>query len=89
MADAEEAVDFDRPDDFMSESDLRKKGWRCSCIVCRETRSKGDESEFQALFEDYQEIGSERWMEDELTTHQYLLCPYELLVFVFKTRSWG
>ncbi|KAK8075519.1 ATPase [Apiospora hydei] len=88
MADAKTAVIIKSSYDFLSASDLRKGGWRCSCDVCASTQSDGNEGNFNALFEDYHNIVCQVWEAGLLTAHKYLLRPSELLVFVFKTRAW-
>ncbi|KAK7994263.1 P-loop containing nucleoside triphosphate hydrolase protein [Apiospora marii] len=88
MADAKTAVSIEPPLGIMADRDLRKGGWRCFCAVCQSTQADGSEKGFQALFEDYHKIGSQSWEQGLLTDHKYLLCPSELMVFVFKTRTW-
>lgn len=58
----------------------------CICSVCLERR-KDSNNEMMAPFKHYDLTTLET--RDELTRHEYLLCPYEMPVFVFKTRSWG
>ncbi|KAK8016659.1 hypothetical protein PG993_014848 [Apiospora rasikravindrae] len=88
MADAHLAVSSNPPSRLMDGSDLRKGGFHCPCAVCQATRAGGGESDFEAIFERYDAIGAEKWEEHQLTSHQYLLCPYVVRVFVFRTRSW-
>lgn len=65
--------------------DCRNWSSDCKCSVCRTKTT--DEAKSLALFEDYNRITIETT--DELTTHQYFLCYYEIVSFVFKTRTWG
>ncbi|KAK8122717.1 P-loop containing nucleoside triphosphate hydrolase protein [Apiospora sp. TS-2023a] len=88
MADAQTAMTIKSPDNVIGVNDLRKGGWRCPCTVCQSTRATGDESNFKALFDNYDAIGSDVWERERLTPHQYLLCPPFARVFVFKTRAW-
>lgn len=58
----------------------------CQCSLCKS--SKGTEGKkIQGRFADYNKITMINY--DELTHHQYLLCPRGMAVFVFRTRSWG
>ncbi|KAF4536434.1 ATPAse [Lasiodiplodia theobromae] len=57
----------------------------CICSVCLERR-KDSNNEMMAPFKHYDLTTLET--RDELTRHEYLLCPFEMPVFVFKTRSW-
>ena len=58
----------------------------CTCPVCEQRRVTG-ERKVLALFEDYNGLSPTET--DELEVHQYLLCPFEMPAFVFKTRAWG
>ncbi|KAK7984336.1 hypothetical protein PG989_011738 [Apiospora arundinis] len=88
MADADMAMSNKPPQLFMSEDDLSQRLPRCSCSICQSSPSDGNDGSSRAPFEDYAEIGSHHWEEDQLTAHQYMLCPFEIFVFVFKTRTW-
>ncbi|KAK7961913.1 P-loop containing nucleoside triphosphate hydrolase protein [Apiospora aurea] len=89
MADAQTAISMKYPKNVMNANDLRKGGWRCPCSVCQSVRNDVGESDFEALFSDYDTIDSETWEEELMTAHQYLLCPPFVRVFVFRTRAWG
>lgn len=89
MADAQTAITIKAPKKMMDSNDLRKGGWQCSCSICQSARNDGGETEFEALFTEYDAIGSDDWEEDRMTAHQYLLCPFVTRVFVFRTRAWG
>lgn len=58
----------------------------CVCRVCRKRHEIGDKK-MLALFEDYCYISPTEL--DQLSNHQYLLCPYQIPAFIFKTREWG
>lgn len=76
------------PPDLMDDRDLRNWVSDCSCASCTRSISTAHNREKKASrFHDYNYITIEAW--DELTPHQYLLCPTTLKVFVFRTRSWG
>lgn len=71
--------------DLLGYEDCRKWSSDCKCSVCRTKPT--DEAKSLALFEDYNHITIEST--DELTTHQYFLCHYEMMSFIFRTRTWG
>lgn len=58
----------------------------CVCPVCLERR-RDSNNEIAAPFSRYDTTTLED--RDELTPHEYFLCPVEMPVFFFKTRSWG
>ncbi|KAK8072753.1 ATPAse [Apiospora saccharicola] len=89
MADAQTAITVKSPDRVMGSNDLRKGGWRCPCSVCQSTRATDGETDFGALFDSYDAIGSNIWEDDRMTAHQHMLCPPIIRVFVFRTRAWG
>lgn len=66
--------------------DSRRWTTDCVCPVCLKRRNDS-KSEIVEPFSDYDFTTLEHT--DELTPHEYLLCPFEIPVFVFKTRSWG
>lgn len=77
------------PDDIPEVDEaLASQRWTtdCVCPVCLERRKDSDNT-ITAPFSDYDSSTLED--RDELTQHEYLLCPFETPVFVFKTRSWG
>lgn len=70
----------------MLNTDFRNFISDCVCRVCRERRGTGDKKVL-ALFEDYCDMSpTER---NQLSNHQYFLCPYQIPAFIFKTREWG
>ena len=71
---------------LMTEPDGRNWTSDCSCSHCKDSKN-GNEKKVEAMFEQYNNITLEHW--DELTFHQYLLCPVEIKAFVFATRKWG
>lgn len=71
---------------FTDVSDLRRWTTDCTCAVCK-VRSVDLVAAARSNFEDYQT--ATRVDNPELTDHKYLLCPFEIPAFVFKTRSWG
>lgn len=71
---------------FLDGSDLRKWISDCTCGVCRKTSVKL-ETGTQSLVEQYRM--TTRVSNPRLTDHHYLLCPFEIPAFVFKTRTWG
>ncbi|KAL2281949.1 hypothetical protein FJTKL_11220 [Diaporthe vaccinii] len=71
--------------DFLDGSDLRRWTSDCTCAVCKK-RSINLEISTQSIFEKY--CKKTRLKYPELTDHQYLLCPFEIPAFVFKTRTW-
>jgi hypothetical protein len=71
-----------RPDQ-MKDDDCRNWLSDCQCAVCRSRKKAAGEP----LFMSYNNITPVQW--DELTPHQYLLCPFEIPAFVFRTRTWG
>lgn len=71
--------------DLLELDDCRNWSSDCKCSVCKTKTT--DEAKGLALFEDYNDIAIEST--DELTTHQYFLCHYEMVSFVFRTRTWG
>jgi hypothetical protein len=80
------AADFPSKPLFLDGSDLRRWATDCICAVCKQ-RSINLETGARSVFEDYTlitRIGS-----PELSEHEYLLCPFEVPAFVFKTRTWG
>lgn len=71
---------------FLDTSDLRRWTTDCTCAICKQ-RSINLETGARSIFEDYTlitRVGSQK-----LTDHEYLLCPFEVPAFVFKTRTWG
>lgn len=69
----------------MGGGDLRDFIPDCRCRVCNGTeRTKAEKT---SIFENYTE--KSRVDTEELWDHIYLLCPTEISVFVFKTRTWG
>ncbi len=70
--------------EHMNISDCRRWISDCACAVCRENKSAS--KNISSIFEDYNFITLQR---KELTKYHYLLCPKEMPVFVFKTRTWG
>ncbi|KAK1831670.1 hypothetical protein QBC39DRAFT_350605 [Podospora conica] len=70
----------------MGKEDCRPSDADGSCAFCKERKQKGHvgKTGVMALFEDYNNI----YPDEELTNHQYLLCPAEIEAFVFKTRAW-
>ncbi|KAK6859647.1 P-loop containing nucleoside triphosphate hydrolase protein [Apiospora arundinis] len=87
MADADLALSYKPQQDFMSSDDLDQKGWRCECSVCHSTQTDGN-GNAQSPFACYDKIASQHWEEGNMTAHHYILCPFEVIVFVFKTRTW-
>ncbi|KAG6362329.1 hypothetical protein INS49_010559 [Diaporthe citri] len=71
--------------DFLDGSDLRRWISDCICAVCR-MKSINLETSAQSIFEKY--CKKTRLTSPKLTDHQYLLCPFEIPAFVFKTRTW-
>jgi hypothetical protein len=71
---------------LLDSSDLRNWTPECSCKVCKEDKS-GIGKKRDVLFYGYNHVTLEAYT--ELTTHQYLLCPFTIQGFVFATRSWG
>lgn len=69
----------------MGKGDLRDFIPDCRCRVCN--GAERVEAEKTSIFEDYTDIS--RVDNEELWDHIYLLCPIEISVFVFKTRTWG
>lgn len=70
---------------FLDDSDLRKWVSDCICDVCR--KSIKLETEMDFILAEY--CKTTRIVSPELSDHRYLLCPYEIPAFVFKTRTWG
>jgi hypothetical protein len=75
------AGSLQRPD-LLDNDDCRKWLSDCQCAVCRTRKKEPSEP----LFIDYNAITPIFW--DELTPHQYLLCPFDIPAFVFRTRTW-
>lgn len=73
--------------DFLDNSDIRR--WRkdCTYAACKRRTMNLQEARTEFMFEGYYHIT--HIIAPELGTHQYLLCPFEIPAFVFKTRSWG
>ncbi|KAJ9142057.1 ATPase (AAA) domain protein [Pleurostoma richardsiae] len=57
----------------------------CTCPVCKE-RGVDTSQNMTPLFEEFNFITLEDW--DDLSDQQYLLCPVEMMAFVFRTRTW-
>ncbi|OJJ42804.1 hypothetical protein ASPZODRAFT_136934 [Penicilliopsis zonata CBS 506.65] len=68
---------------LMGDNDCQKWINDCICSVCRKVETAVTR-EHVAPFEN--KITLESW--EELTPHQYFLCPKEMPVFVFRTRTW-
>ncbi|KAK3994205.1 ATPase [Cladorrhinum sp. PSN332] len=83
----------DAPPSFIGSSDCRPSLADGTCAFCKDhakirTNSEGGAAKngIVALYGDYNDITLEDY--DQLTVHQYLLCPIEIQGFVFKTRKW-
>ena len=72
--------------DLIDDNDCRNWVSDCQCFVCKDRRKVAKEGRYH-LFADYGFITPIQ--RDELTRHQYLLCPFEIPAFVFRTRNWG
>ena len=71
---------------LMDAGDCRNWISDCQCPMCKS--SKGTEGKkIQGRFADYNKMTL--LLSNELTYHRYLLCPREMVVFVFRTRNWG
>jgi len=70
---------------FLDNTDCRNWLSDCRCAVCK-ARGKEDR-DTQPLFDEYNSISPSDY--DDLTPHQYLLCPSQIPAFVFRTRTWG
>ncbi|OTB06589.1 hypothetical protein M426DRAFT_318656 [Hypoxylon sp. CI-4A] len=70
---------------LLETTDCRNWTSDCKCSVCKNKNANKDKK-MVSLFEDYNYIAIET--QDELTTHQYFLCHYEMMSFVFRTRTW-
>jgi len=81
----EQSVYSEKPK-LLKSDDCRKWGSDCQCIACRDRRKNVEEG--SSFFIRYHDITPLQW-EEGLTDHQYLLCPYEIRAFAFRTRSWG
>lgn len=88
MTDAQQyyAENQDSRREHLEGSDLRRWTNDCVCSVCKQ-RSIKLETGTQSMFESYSKIT--RLRTSQLSDHKYLLCPFEVPAFVFKTRSWG
>jgi hypothetical protein len=75
-----------RKPELMDTSDCRNWTSDCTCTVCKENKTVVNKK-IVPLFNNYNFITLEHW--DELTDHQYILCPNEMHSFVFRTRTWG
>lgn len=71
---------------LLTESDCRVWTTDCPCSVCSRLKSTS-ETVVEGTFERYNYITLETC--DNLTLHQYLICPTRIPVFVFRTRTWG
>lgn len=71
---------------FRDTSDIRRWITDCTCTVCKQ-RSVNLETETESIFGDYTILTPKD--NPNLSDHEYLLCPFEISAFVFKTRSWG
>ncbi|KAI1321381.1 P-loop containing nucleoside triphosphate hydrolase protein [Xylariaceae sp. FL0255] len=58
----------------------------CQCRVCKKKKTELEVSQLASVFEKYNSIAPETWI--ELTDHQYILCADSIPAFVFRTRSW-
>jgi len=70
---------------LMDKSDQREFISDCLCRTCK--NGKSVKANKTAPFEHY-DLNT-RHTHQNLTDHQYLLCPKQIYVFVFKTRTWG
>ena len=70
---------------LMDRSDQREFISDCLCRTCK--NGKSVKANKTAPFE-YYDMNT-RTISQNLTDHQYLLCPKQIYVFVFKTRTWG
>ncbi|KAK4227773.1 ATPase [Podospora fimiseda] len=84
------------PPNLVGSSDCRPALADGTCAYCKghaRTRVNSESgggvktnSGIVALYQNYNDITLEDF--DELTPHQYLLCPIDIQAFVFKTRKW-
>ncbi|KAI5926623.1 P-loop containing nucleoside triphosphate hydrolase protein [Camillea tinctor] len=70
---------------LLGRADCRNWTSDCRCAVCKR-KNTGSEKKVVALYEDYNMIAIETT--DTLTRHQYFLCHFEMMAFVFRTRTW-
>jgi hypothetical protein len=71
--------------ELMDKSDQREFISDCLCRTCK--NGKSVKANKTPPFEYYDKIT--RTSFQNLTDHQYLLCPKQIYVFVFQTRTWG
>ncbi|KAI1383576.1 P-loop containing nucleoside triphosphate hydrolase protein [Hypoxylon trugodes] len=74
------------PPTLMNTKDCRNWTSDCKCSVCKSRNAQETTKQVVSLFEDYNWITVETT--EKLTPHQYILCHYEIMAFVFKTRTW-
>lgn len=72
---------------FLDNSDLRSWTTDCTCVVCKQ-RSINLDTEAESMFENFNGLTTPV-NDPQLSDHEYLLCPFEMPAFVFKTRKWG
>ncbi|KAI1877844.1 uncharacterized protein JN550_000026 [Neoarthrinium moseri] len=73
---------YDRPV-LMGDDDCRNWATDCVCSFCRQYKPTARGKPASA-FSKYNYIT----LEEQLTSHQYLLCQYEVMAFIFATRHW-
>jgi hypothetical protein len=77
---------------LMGREDLLDCSTTCLCKVCNERTERAEtkaRSEKAPLFEEYNNIKTLNVANKTLTDHMYLLCPNQISVFAFQTRTWG
>jgi hypothetical protein len=70
---------------LMDKRDQREFISDCLCRICK--NGKSVKANKTPPFEYYDK--NTRLSRQNLTDHEYLLCPKQIYVFVFKTRTWG
>lgn len=73
------------PPTLLEDNDCRKFYSDCTCSVCQE-RAVAGKGDVKSVFKDYNNIVPREI--DQLSRHMYLLCPSQILAYVFKLRSW-
>ena len=77
---------------LMDREDLLDCSTTCLCKVCNERTERAERSARCAkapLFEEYNTINTLNVANKRLTDHMYSLCPNQISVFAFQTRTWG
>lgn len=71
---------------LMKDDDCRVWYSDCTCRICQERAIEG-RGNVKSIFRVYNRIVPTK--DDELTRHEYLLCPGQIFAYVFKLRTWG